>query len=501
MKEPFSEEILSAYLDGELSPDERARVERRLERDSRAREQVEDFRRLSQLFAGLSRTELPPSFAGEVLQLAERRMLIPDGAGRPARWRASRWVLGAASMAAAAALLLIIQAVTSDRNRPGQDIADRGRFAAPVQNGPEVAAPDVAMRSGEAFFDREGADTPASTASAGEPASAPTISGLGGFGGGGGLRETDPRLAELIQEINDSEDPENIVSAVTVYVVDRAEGLVLLQRSLEASNVQPDSDHEFAENEKLTPAAPSGSADDPMIYVVAEPEQIITAFSKILDRDHPELRVTVDAPIKVATLDRQTQQKFDDLMRDLSGPHAVARELEKADIRGRKNADDGEDEKPVVEPRKAAAKPDGAAELKSKAKAPKEASADRAESTKSRGEAAQSQDAPADAKNKSEGMRGPAGAATGRQFVGRAPRELEQRDQTARKNRGDSRRSAETGKPAARDASDRAKDQQPLAGNRLAARSPLVRVLIRVASESSPPAAARPAAKKSADAP
>src|SRR5262245_51346713 len=122
MKEPFSEEILSAYLDGELSPDERARVERRLERDPRAREQVEDFRRLSQLFAGLPRTELPASFASEVLQLAERRMLIPDGAAGPARQRASRWLLGAvASMAAAAALLLIVQAIAPDRNGPGPD--------------------------------------------------------------------------------------------------------------------------------------------------------------------------------------------------------------------------------------------------------------------------------------------------------------------------------------------------------------------------------------------
>jgi hypothetical protein len=497
MKEPFSEEILSAYLDGEISPDERARVERRLERDPRAREQVEDFRRLSQIFAGLPRTELPASFAGEVLQLAERRMLIPEGSVRPARGRASRWVLGAAaSMAAAAALLLIIQAIAPDHNGPA--IADRGGFPRPMQNGRDAAAPDIAKGSDGAFFDREGAGTRPSTTAAGEPAAAPVVSGVGGFGGRGGLpglsdgtnesHETDPRLAEFgekIQEINDSEDPENIVSAVTVYVVDRAEGLVLLQRSLEASNVQPEGERERSEKEK---------ADT--IYVVAEPEQIITAFSKMLDREHPELRVEVEAPIKVATLDRQTQQKFDDLMRDLSGPHAAARELEKADIKRRNKADDGENEKPVVEPRKGAAKPEGAGELKSQAKSAK-SSEDRRESSNPREQAAQSQDAPADAKNESEGMRGPAGAATGRQFVGRAPPELEQRDQTARKNSGDSRRSAETGKSAARDASDRAKDQQPLAGNRLAARSPLVRVLIRVASDS-PPAPDRPAATKSA---
>ena len=77
MNEQFSEEFLSAYVDGELSAQSRAAVERWLERSPEARQKLEDFRQLSRLFGDLSRTEVPDEFSTEVLHLAERRMLLP----------------------------------------------------------------------------------------------------------------------------------------------------------------------------------------------------------------------------------------------------------------------------------------------------------------------------------------------------------------------------------------------------------------------------------------
>src|SRR5216684_4099944 len=110
MKQPFSDEILSAYVDGELSAQERAEVEAWLESNSAAREKLDDFRRLSGLFASLARTEVPREFPTKVLQLAERRMLLPDVAGVTKSLRLRRWAFAiAAPVASAAVLVLMLQ--------------------------------------------------------------------------------------------------------------------------------------------------------------------------------------------------------------------------------------------------------------------------------------------------------------------------------------------------------------------------------------------------------
>src|SRR5262245_66446010 len=92
MKHPYSEEILSAYVDGELTDQERAEVEHWLEASPGARERLEDVRGLSHLFASLPRTEVPQEFPTKILQFAERRMLLPEAVTSSAKRR--RWVLG-----------------------------------------------------------------------------------------------------------------------------------------------------------------------------------------------------------------------------------------------------------------------------------------------------------------------------------------------------------------------------------------------------------------------
>src|SRR5260370_790143 len=95
MSEPISEELLSAYVDGELPPQVRAAVERWVENSPEARQKLEDFRRLSRLFGDLSRTEVPREFPIEVMHLAERRMLLPEAAGSGRRKRLRGWVVTA----------------------------------------------------------------------------------------------------------------------------------------------------------------------------------------------------------------------------------------------------------------------------------------------------------------------------------------------------------------------------------------------------------------------
>ncbi len=145
MKEPISEELLSAYVDEELSADERATIEHWLAQSPEARAKVDDFRRLSAVFAELPRTEVPQEFPVKVLQLAERRMLLPEEAAVLPRRILRRWGVAIGVMAATAAgLLLILQATNRDPNLPVQAFAVHKIANAPAPApGNEIASGDL----------------------------------------------------------------------------------------------------------------------------------------------------------------------------------------------------------------------------------------------------------------------------------------------------------------------------------------------------------------------
>src|SRR5262249_54050343 len=110
MKHPYSEEILSAYVDGELTDQERSEVEHWLESSPGARERLEDFRGLARLFPSLPRTEVPQEFPTKVLQLAEQRMLLPEATANSPGRRLRRWfIAGGASLVSAAMLVVWVQ--------------------------------------------------------------------------------------------------------------------------------------------------------------------------------------------------------------------------------------------------------------------------------------------------------------------------------------------------------------------------------------------------------
>ena len=68
-------ELLSAYLDGELTAAERAQVDQLLAADPTARQWVEEFRALGKTLQSLPREKLGEDFAPRVLELAQRRIL------------------------------------------------------------------------------------------------------------------------------------------------------------------------------------------------------------------------------------------------------------------------------------------------------------------------------------------------------------------------------------------------------------------------------------------
>lgn len=122
----FDDEFLSAYLDDELAPEERARVERRLAADPAARMLLDELRAVSQATKELPPEKLDGDIRDTILRRAERAMLrspsggdvgVPASAGgTPVQRRdePSRFTIGRsprgwmwAGLAVAAALMLM----------------------------------------------------------------------------------------------------------------------------------------------------------------------------------------------------------------------------------------------------------------------------------------------------------------------------------------------------------------------------------------------------------
>jgi anti-sigma factor RsiW len=75
MNRAWDDELLSAYVDGELSAEEKAEVEQRLADDPAARRLVEQLRTVSAGVRALPPRQLGEDLSAAVLRLAERRML------------------------------------------------------------------------------------------------------------------------------------------------------------------------------------------------------------------------------------------------------------------------------------------------------------------------------------------------------------------------------------------------------------------------------------------
>ena len=79
MKDVPDNELVSAYLDGELNAQERAQVEQWLAANPAARQLVDDLRALSSRLRSLPKERLGEDLSERVLQVAQRRMLTQPG--------------------------------------------------------------------------------------------------------------------------------------------------------------------------------------------------------------------------------------------------------------------------------------------------------------------------------------------------------------------------------------------------------------------------------------
>jgi len=76
-------ELFSAYLDGELTADEHARVEQLLAASPVARQLLEELRAVGSSLQLLPQQKLDEDLSARVLEIAERRMLLPAQTDEP----------------------------------------------------------------------------------------------------------------------------------------------------------------------------------------------------------------------------------------------------------------------------------------------------------------------------------------------------------------------------------------------------------------------------------
>ncbi|HQU43750.1 MAG TPA: zf-HC2 domain-containing protein [Pirellulales bacterium] len=156
MSDLANDELLSAYLDGELTADERARVERMLAEQPESRQLVDELRAMKTSLERMPRARLGHDFADQVLRQAEKELLTTggaeaaggDGASRVElaergerrggfTWQRMRRPLIWASLTLAAGLAIMFL----DRDRAARRQVALAPGAAGERDGGEIGAP------------------------------------------------------------------------------------------------------------------------------------------------------------------------------------------------------------------------------------------------------------------------------------------------------------------------------------------------------------------------
>jgi hypothetical protein len=122
MKPKIPDDLLSAFLDREATPDEEALAKSQLQKSPQAKQEFDDYQRVSGLLRELPRLSAPSEFAAAVMKQAEREALLPletsahvDSDRRLAPSRRA-WILTIAGVVSAAAAMLIFAMLPGRKN-------------------------------------------------------------------------------------------------------------------------------------------------------------------------------------------------------------------------------------------------------------------------------------------------------------------------------------------------------------------------------------------------
>lgn len=321
MHELTPDELLSAYLDGELTADEQARAERLIAADDQARRLFDELRGMRSCLQGLPRQELPDDFAARVLRAAERQTRVAgtpathDPVPAPAWQERIRRPLAYAAMVLAASVLIAI----FRPDQPGIDGPPQPVVLAPEATPPEdsrsvddftpafgapsmTAAPDPESAAEER---RSGqADRPLSSKFAedltvgtgGEPAPARKGAALGIAPVDGlatdvqGVPQADKGLLVVTCEITPSAArKDSFRQLLTRNQISLDEG-----ESLQRAPNQPAAPTPPADRETASKRA-EATTDLELVYVKATPEQLEATLADMAAQSKEFLSVDVGA--------------------------------------------------------------------------------------------------------------------------------------------------------------------------------------------------------------
>ena len=186
-------ELLSAYLDGEVTAEQQAEVERLLAENPAARQLLDELRALSSTLQEMPRYAVPEDLSQQVLRRAERKILTeappPAAAIEPARPILRRlmnprvWAYPALAVAVAL-IFMVFQKLPEDKSTPqqialttdtGEDSATESAFnaAEPVAEEESPAEESPAEESEEPFVEKREMKTATTRRSAGIPSKEP----------------------------------------------------------------------------------------------------------------------------------------------------------------------------------------------------------------------------------------------------------------------------------------------------------------------------------------
>ena len=145
MNPQSSDELISAYFDGEVSPEERAAVERLLSESEDAQRELNETSRLSALLHSFPRESAPADLVGNVLQQTSQLELPRAAPIRSSRnvWR--EWRAALISAVSTAAVLIVIWNIFDVPNEAHHPLAqlDRSKekLNAPFGTPPSLGVP------------------------------------------------------------------------------------------------------------------------------------------------------------------------------------------------------------------------------------------------------------------------------------------------------------------------------------------------------------------------
>lgn len=158
MAESNFDELLSAYLDDELSEADRSALKRQLADSADLRESLAELESLRAMFKALPAHELPDTFADRVLREAEHQMLLglagedtatgasPPPSTRPAKRGRSRWLIWVPAALAATLIGILLVPPWFDKSEMAQIDRDPLQRAAEEEGDSAAAPADESLR-------------------------------------------------------------------------------------------------------------------------------------------------------------------------------------------------------------------------------------------------------------------------------------------------------------------------------------------------------------------